>query len=174
MLTFTVTKPNTAPRTRHVPPPGLPGEPQDPRNPRTPQPCATGTPVQSQNSHASLRAALDKSAVAIFEDQAGTVCWHTVPQAHARLLSSRLASSSLPSAPCAHKYALCSCATPLDASLTYIPTCTPRRAAPVLCKHHFFCSLQQFSTVPADHVARCKKGRYQHVLKAQIKAQIFG
>lgn len=68
---------------------------------------------------------------------------------------------------------LCSCATPLDVSLTYIPTRTPRRAVPVWCKCHFFHLLQQFSTVLANHIVRSKKDQFQNILEPQMK-QIFG
>lgn len=69
-----MTRTNAPLRTGHARLLGLPGEPWAPGNLLAPQPCATDTPFQSQNGHASLKAALDWSTVAISEDQAQTVC----------------------------------------------------------------------------------------------------
>lgn len=127
------------------------GEPQVPGRPHTPQPFATDIPKQPCKPEGSSG---PKRHSHFWGPGSHSVCWHAIPQAHTRLFVSSLARSSLPNAPCA----LCSCAAPRDVSLTYIPTCAPRRAALVLCKPRHSRSLQQFSAVPADRIARCKTG----------------
>lgn len=168
-----MTKPSAAPRTRHIALPGLAGEPWDLGNPNGPQSCVTDTPLRRPNSPASLRAALGQSTVAISEEQARTARVGTPLPRHTPGCS---AAACLAQA--CHLYPvcvnICSCTTSLDVSLTYIPACTPHRAALVLCKRHVFHTSQHFPTVPTHYLAHCKKGHFQHILKPQTKAQLFG
>lgn len=166
-LTLAVTKPSAAPRTRHVPLLRLPvsHRSQVDHTPHSP------LPQISQNSHASLRAALDQNAIAISEDRARTVCVdtpfprHTPGSLAAAWLAQACQLHPVPFAavqphgmfhwpifPCVHLAEQHQCC-----------------ASPVTLAHR-----SSFPLCPLIALHAAKQDQSQHVLKPQTKAQIFG
>lgn len=166
-LTLAVTKPSAAPRTRHVPLLRLPvsHRSQVDHTPHSP------LPQISQNSHASLRAALDQNAIAISEDQARTVYVDTPFPRHT---PGSLSAAWLAQACRMHP-------VPFAAVQPHGMFHWPIFPRVHLAEQHWCCAspvtlahCSSFPLCPLIALHAAKQDQSQHVLKAQMKAQIFG